>query len=120
MAAIDLSTGIDLPKTSKTMHSDGSSCVIALSPVVPNPHNGFQIKGLSTGDIASACLGMPISVGGWNSDKKRPVPLRQCYPAGSVWFLKAGIAPPKAVGEATQWGFGQVLIGKWQERNING
>ncbi len=120
MAAIGLSDPVGLPEMENSEPWDGGRCVIALSPVVPDPDKGFQIKGLPEGDVVCACLGKPVSIGGWNSKKKKPVPLRQCYPAGSVWFLRSGVAPPSDVGEATGWGFGQVLIGKWQERQGNG
>ncbi|WP_321338132.1 type III-B CRISPR module-associated Cmr3 family protein [uncultured Cohaesibacter sp.] len=88
-------------------------CLIAISPVVPDPQKGFSISGLDSEKILSACLGKPVSIGGWNSAQKRPIALRQCIPAGSVWFMKGN--PPingGKIGLAQKWGFGQVLVGR--------
>jgi len=88
-------------------------CVILMSPMVLEnmPKPGENIGNLP-GKLVSACTGKPVSIGGWDSPNKQPVPLRQCYPAGSVFFMQGG-APPDAIGMATEWGFGQILIGKW-------
>lgn len=93
---------------------DNCYCIIALSPVVPDPDNDFAIAGLDNKNIVSACLGKPVVIGGWDSENKQSIPLRQCIPAGSVWFMQDD-TPPDAIGLATEWGFGQVMIGKWPE-----
>ncbi|MCP4185407.1 MAG: hypothetical protein GY761_19210 [Hyphomicrobiales bacterium] len=111
------------PAISKTL-DEGRYLVICLSPLVIDrmPKSGGNIDGLP-GKVTSACLGKPVVFGGWNSTEKPcgPIPLRQCIPAGSVWFMQGdeninASAIPTRIGKATQWGFGQVLIGKWQER----
>lgn len=90
-------------------------CIIALSPVVPTDlDNGRStILGLPEGDIVSACIGKVVPIGGWNSQDRKPVPFKSCLPAGSVWFLEAGAVIPETIGEASAWGFGQIMIAKW-------
>lgn len=113
MAFISNAAPPSLPKQAVT--AGDRFCIIALSPVVPiHDENGtVSILGLSNDEIASACLGKPVPIGGWDSESRTSVPLRSCVPAGSVWFMKAGAEIPTAIGTATEWGFGQVLIGKW-------
>jgi len=110
-----LSPGTELSLPTLAVGTEGRFCVIALSPVVPTRTDDGQsrICGMSDRDIVSACLGKPVPIGGWSSKTTSPVPLRSCIPAGSVWFMKAGAAIPDAIGQAREWGFGQVLIGKW-------
>ncbi|MCV6547913.1 MAG: hypothetical protein OIF56_11660 [Cohaesibacter sp.] len=92
------------------------TCVIAISPVVPDPDNDFAILGLPDECVISACLGKPVSIGGWNSISRCPIPLRQCIPAGSVWFMEDGWDSDIGdhIGLAQEWGFGQILIGTYQ------
>jgi len=86
-------------------------CLIAISPVVPEQDG--RIEGLSPDNIVSACLGKPLPIGGWDSVNRRSIPMRNCYPAGSVWFVE-GLEPvPPKIGAATKWGFGRVLAGVW-------
>lgn len=78
------------------------------------------------GRILSACIGRPVRVGGWDGIKKQPLPLRPLIPAGSVWFLEASAEEAKtlgnwhgrAIGRATGWGFGRVLMGRWSAANM--
>ena len=118
MAEIRGGTGITLP--GQPTLTDKRWCAIALSPVVLDKKGAPN--GLEQNKIINACLGKPVVIGGWDSQsefdekskrwKGRPIPLRNCIPAGSVWFIKGG-TPPAAIGLATEWGFGQILIGKW-------
>lgn len=79
-------------------------------------------EGELPGCVVSACIGRAVAVGGWDSAARGPLPLRPLIPAGSVWFMeaKAGEANAvqwwhgKAIGRATGWGFGRVLIGQWR------
>ena len=89
--------------------------VVAISPVVPDPDAGFAIEGLLSDSIESACLGKPLPIGGWDFKAKGPIPLRQCIPAGSVWFLsdQSSFASGDKIGKAQEWGFGQILVGQW-------
>ncbi len=94
-----------------TNFEDEKWCMIALSPVVPCECGTI---GKFNNNIISACLGKAQSIGGWDSQSKTPIPLRRCIPAGSVWFMKGNLDNiPASIGQATEWGFGQVLIGKW-------
>lgn len=111
-----------LPKLTTALE-DGRYCIILLSPLVIDalPGAGQEIENLP-GKVISACLGKPVVIGGWDSQGRQPIPLRQCIPAGSVWFMRSDrnlkpddISGP--IGKATEWGFGQILIGKWHERH---
>jgi len=115
MANITQVSALDLPPREISANGD-RVCVIAISPIVPlfdKETKEYNIPGISVDDIVSACLGKPISIGGWNSQRKQPIPLKNCIPTGSVWFLKEGSEIPNTIGASTDWGFGQILIGKW-------
>ena len=67
--------------------------------------------------VVSACVTRPIRIGGWDSLKRQPLPLRSLLPAGSVLFCKIddaenlmSIAKSSGgllqVGERTRWGLG--------------
>lgn len=109
---IDLPTGGDI--------SGGRYLVIALSPfLLPQaPMPGGTVDGLP-GTVISACLGRAVRIGGWDGRTRRSIPMRQALPAGSVLFMQAGegdaVAPLNGshVGEATTWGFGQIVVGRW-------
>jgi CRISPR-associated protein Cmr3 len=74
------------------------------------------------GHVVSACTGRAIAVGGWDSAARRPLPLRPLVPAGSTWFLEADADEKetiqswhgRAIGKSAGWGFGHVLIGRWE------
>lgn len=75
------------------------------------------------GGVVSACLGKAVMIGGWNSQSRSrgPIPMRPAVPAGSIWFLEADEKYGREIldrhgthiGEATEWGFGQIFIGTW-------
>ncbi len=107
----------DLPKTNTLPNR--RYCAILISPMIVDeePQLNRSIKKLP-GKLVSACLGKPQPLGGWNSQNKKPLPLRLAIPAGSVWFFEGddGTALSKnlsKIGCATDWGFGQILIGAW-------
>lgn len=79
------------------------------------------------GEVVSACLGKPQSVGGWNLAEGRSRPVRPLLPAGSIWFYEAEKDEEDKVkglhgqclSDKELWksyGFGQVLIGTWEEQ----
>ncbi len=82
------------------------------------PH--CKIEGLA-GTVVSACIGKPILIGGWDSLKKEPKALEPFLPAGSTFFMEANISEldtiksqhGKHIGNKTNWGYGQILIGRW-------
>lgn len=120
MADIKSGPAIVLPACPKTLDS-GRYCAIQISPMVLDdmPRPGGNLCGLP-GTLVSACLGKPVSIGGWNSSKRKPIPLRQAIPAGSVWFFQDADNTAldwhgRSIGIGEAWGFGQVLIGTWQE-----
>ncbi|NHM26269.1 hypothetical protein G7K71_04515 [Desulfofundulus sp. TPOSR] len=75
------------------------------------------------GRCVSACVGKVEQVGGWDLANQEPRPLVPLLPAGCTWFFEAGEADLKKVaalhgqclGDRTAYGFGQVVIGKWEE-----
>ena len=105
-------TAFTLPSAASTAEKH---FIVAISPVVPDPLDNFSIDGLSSDCVESACLGKALSIGGWDFKKKRPIALRQCIPAGSVWFLsgKSSLSSGDKIGKAQDWGFGQILVGQW-------
>lgn len=91
---------------------DGCIVLIAISPVAPDDKG--NIAGLPEDKLVSACTGKPVPIGGWDSQGKKAIPLRHCWPAGSVWFLENFKGtPPASIGAATEWGFGRVLAAAW-------
>ena len=93
------------------------------------PGAGEEIQGIPGAKVISACMERPVRIGGWDSsldrsgDRKGPIPLKPFIPPGSTWFCEAeaGVAEMIRklngchVGEYTDFGFGQVLIGSWKE-----
>jgi CRISPR-associated protein Cmr3 len=71
--------------------------------------------------LLSACVGKPVSIGGWDSLKKEPLPLEPFHPAGSVWFCETLACNFPAIhaqhgrwlGKYSVHGFGQIAIGHW-------
>lgn len=94
----------------------------------PWPGPGKQLSGLP-GRIVCACHERPLMVGGWASKHFKekdwgPQPLKAMLPAGSTWFLEAeGTADAETlrklngahIGGCQEWGYGQILIGTWQD-----
>lgn len=78
------------------------------------------LKGV-TFNIISACIGKQVKIGGWDIANNKPHPLMAYVPAGSVYFCEADATDKeqveglhgKKIGERTEYGFGHVLIGKW-------
>ncbi len=100
--------------------------VTLLSPLLPTDDGwrtpGGRLEGLP-GSIVSACVGKPQMIGGWSSFAKfGPQALKPHLPAGSIWFIKANSSDvnladlPPALGQATEFGYGGVVYGRWQER----
>ena len=115
--------------------SSGHVALIALSPLdldgidVCNQQPLAHAGGLR---LVSACLDRPQRVGGWDSLRRRPLPLRSVWGPGSVLFCE--IQEPARfqeavvsaggglirVGARQQLGFGLVALGVWpnqQETN---
>lgn len=75
------------------------------------------------GECVSACVGKLQQVGGWDLANRRPRPLQPLVPAGSTWFFVVSKEKAEAVqdlhgkclGALTEYGFGQVVIGTWEE-----
>ena len=75
------------------------------------------------GRMVSACLPRPMILGGWDSLECRPLPLKPYLAPGSVLFLEAKNEEREkvkaldnhAIGDRTNWGFGLVAIGIWND-----
>lgn len=75
-----------------------------------------------SGEVVSACIGRPVMIGGWDGRTRRPKGLEPHLPAGSTWFMEAREDEREdilrhhgtCIGEKTEWGYGQVLIGAWR------
>lgn len=75
------------------------------------------------GNCVSACVGRVRRIGGWDLRNRRPRPLEPFLPAGSTWFFEAAAKDLPAVealhgrclGDKTEYGYGQVVIGRWGE-----
>lgn len=93
---------------------------IAVTLLAPADLTGVEVrpgKELVQGyNLDTVCSGKPILAGGWDFKAKRPIPLRQLVPAGSVFFMTrtADITElPQSIGRATEWGFGQCCVLPW-------
>lgn len=71
-----------------------------------------------------ACIGKMQRIGGWDIARGVPRPVRPVIPAGSTWFYESEEADintilswhGRKVGDMTEYGYGQVIIGKWGEK----
>lgn len=76
------------------------------------------LPGLGWAQVVSACVGRPVRIGGWDGLRRRPLPMRPHFPAGSTWFLQApeaefGQWSDTHLGKRTEFGFGQIAVGVW-------
>jgi CRISPR-associated protein Cmr3 len=123
MALIEQGEAVALPDAPACLPG-GRYCVIQISPMVLKtmPKPGASLEGLP-GKLVSACLGKSVPIGGWDSNAKKPLPLRLAVPAGSVWFMQCDdrnehiTVPETGIGIGAAWGFGQILVGRWQGEN---
>ena len=96
------------------MESDGT---------VRQPTVGQSLPGLPDSKIVSACVGKSQSIGGWDSTKNKPLPLRPVLPAGSTWFCECGRGSwptvldlhGRHIGDKTSFGYGQIVLGQWHD-----
>lgn len=105
----------------ETLHYTATALTpVAVSkPPTPEEENYAGLPGR----IISACLPRPMILGGWDSLECKPLPLKPYLAPGSVLFLEAGIEYIKEVkalhnntiGDRTNWGFGLVAIGIWND-----
>lgn len=105
-------------------------CAILVTPLdteglgLPQPESVFASL---PGTMVSACIGRSQRAGGWLGAVPgggEPLSLRSLLPAGSVLFMQAEGGEAERlrslhgtkIGARLQWGFGQVLIGSWEDR----
>ncbi|MCC6559149.1 MAG: hypothetical protein IT372_40000 [Polyangiaceae bacterium] len=91
------------------------------SETMPRP--GEAVAWLRGARVVSACLGKPALLGGWDTLRREPLPLRPYLPAGSTWFCTID---PGHEGEVlalhgscidaaeAALGFGAVALGTWK------
>ncbi|RPF47001.1 CRISPR-associated Cmr3 family protein [Thermodesulfitimonas autotrophica] len=76
------------------------------------------------GRCVSACIGKVQQVGGWDLANQQPRPLMPVLPPGSTWFYEAGATDAgqvarlhgQCLGFRAAYGFGQIAIGRWEEK----
>lgn len=77
-----------------------------------------QLSGDVGGAVVTTAINRPVSIGGWDSRKGEPLPMRPHAPPGSVWWLEDASVPnaslePLELGKRTPYGFGMALAGVW-------
>lgn len=105
----------------ETLHYTVTALTPVAVPIPPKP--GEENYAGLPGRIVSACLPRPVILGGWDSLKCRPLPLKPYLAPGSVLFLEAKNEEREkvkklhndAIGDRTNWGFGLVAIGIWND-----
>ena len=82
------------------------------------------LPGLAQVRVVSACSARPVRVGGWDSLRCEPRPLRSVWPAGSVLFCECDDPPSLRaaasegwvqIGERRNWGYGWLAVGRWPD-----
>ena len=127
MAWLDETDKLDLPKAPELLENGTIRYTVTLITPGKLKGDGWRKYGSRLADlpgkVISACVGKPLMIGGWNSLKQEPLPLAPYLPAGSTWFLEedAGARDEilakhgRHIGEKTAWGYGQILIGIWED-----
>lgn len=73
--------------------------------------------------LTSACVEKPRRVGGWDLKTGAPKPVRECVPAGSVYFFETDASGREVVealdnrkiGGWSRIGFGHSVVGVWEK-----
>jgi len=76
------------------------------------------------GYCVSACVGKVQLLGGWDLRNHKPRSLMPVLPPGSTWFYEADATDAGQVvglhgqcaGPRAAYGFGQIIIGRWEEK----
>lgn len=97
-------------------------CYTNLKDVVVQGPSGIP------GKCISACIGKIHQMGGWDIINRIPRPLQAVIPPGSTWFFEAEEQEIEQIysihrqclgktrEDKTNYGFGQILIGCWEEK----
>lgn len=121
--------GATLEAPIAAIESGRTIVAIALSPLDLEPdvcdgRSALAVAELGGVRVVSACLDRPQRIGGWDSENRRPLPLRGVLPPGSVLFcevpepirLRDSVVARDGtarVGAKRNWGFGLVALGLW-------
>lgn len=76
------------------------------------------------GHCLAACIGKVQQVGGWDMLNHQPRPLTSVIPPGSLWFYEADAQDAgqvvrshgQCLSPKGDYGFGQIVIGRWEEK----
>jgi len=86
---------------------------------IENLKPGESVEGLpEEAKLVSACVDRPQMIGGWDFNKG-PMPLKPYLRTGTTLFFESDTEIDitkyngKKIGKNTEFGFGQILIGKW-------
>jgi CRISPR-associated protein Cmr3 len=122
-----LDKGISLPTGPKAdeLNKENGKVKFTVVHITPAyfdklPHFGEKLPEIE-GRVVFAFLGRPTKIGGWDSVRNEPLPLKSCIPAGSAWFCEADAKYAEnivrmnggQIGEMKEFGLGQILIGRW-------
>jgi CRISPR-associated protein Cmr3 len=118
-----------LPPCPRLTQSECGRIRFTLSLITPCSSDNMELlirKGPANapGRCVSACIGKPQLYGGWDLKNEEPRPLQPYLPPGSTWFFEAAAEEKEKIealhGQcisdeaALSYGYGQVLIGKWE------
>lgn len=92
------------------------------------PGPGEALPGIPGSKVVSACIERPIRIGGWDTIKREPLPLKPFLPGGSTWFCEADgshaeeirLCNGKYIGKYSEYGFGEIAIGSWNDEEREG
>lgn len=101
--------------------------VVALvTPMRPAPEVWEHVIRHGPLAVPAVCAVVPGFdwAGGWDLRRRRPRPLVPVIPAGSVWYYEMAEGEAAAVwaahgtaaGTRTAWGYGRMVVGRWEER----
>jgi len=120
----DWGTCLDVPEPETCR--EGRVTLIALTPLDLGEATPTAAPSWEGASLVSACTDRPQRIGGWDSLKRRPLPLRSVWRPGSVLFceiddddrFRASLESPtglQQVGSQRPLGFGGVALGVWPD-----
>lgn len=116
---------IDLPQTVNFPSTRKHQFTVTLQ--TPGVFEGDTSRVLKRGPLLNltcitACIPKLYQEGGWDSKKKVPRPMVPIVPAGSTWFYEEEMPGSEIenmhctfIGTDNEYGYGQIIIGKWGE-----
>jgi len=113
----------EMPELKPDPHGNVKFTTTFLTPADLSPGDlgsGKDIPGLPGVKLVSACIAKPVRIGGWDSGRRGPLPLKPFIPAGSTLFCETtdrSNVPENGshIGKKTEFGYGQIAIGIWND-----